>query len=197
MEKFIKGKSWRAKTPLHLVHSDLMGPLEHPSISGSKYVLTFIDDQRRRIWVYFLKNKDEVFGKFKKFKAFVEKQSGKSIKILSTDNGKEYVNKEFDHYCKYNGIKREHTVPYTPQQNGVAERKNRTLMEMARCMLGNMFVPYKYCAEAVHTSLYFLNQSLLEFKDKSRLARNKNNFIFFQLFATVILDQQHIKIFDA
>jgi transposase InsO family protein len=102
MEKFIKGKSWRSKTPLHLVHSDLMGPLEHPSISGSRYVLTFIDDYNRRIWVYFLKNKDEVFGKFKEFQDFVEKQSGKSIKILRTHNGKEYVNKEFDHYCKYN-----------------------------------------------------------------------------------------------
>ena len=88
MGKFANGKSWRAKTPLHLVHSDLIGPLEHPSILGFTYVLTFIDDYSRRIWVYFLKQKNEVFDKFKEFKSFVEKQSGKYIKILRTDNGK-------------------------------------------------------------------------------------------------------------
>ena len=88
MEKFVKGKSWRVKIPLHLVHRDLMGPLEHPSISGFRYVLTFIDDYSRRIWVYFLKQKNEVLDKFKEFKSFVEKKSGKYINILRTDDGK-------------------------------------------------------------------------------------------------------------
>jgi transposase InsO family protein len=159
MEKFIKGKSWRDKTPLHLVHSELMGPLEHPFISGFRYVLTFIDDYSRRIWVYFLNNRDEVFGKFKEFKAFVEKQSGKSINILRTDNGKEYVNKDFDHYCKYNGIKREHTIPYTPQKNGVVERKNMTLMEMTRCMLHARNMDPKFWVEAINTTTYIVNKT--------------------------------------
>ena len=88
MEKFVKGKSWRAKTPLYLVHSDHMGPLEYPSISGFRYVLTFIDDCIKRILVYFLKQKNEVFNKFKEFNPFVEKQSGKYIKILRIDIGK-------------------------------------------------------------------------------------------------------------
>ena len=117
--KLIKGKPWRDKTPLHLVHSDLMGPLEHPSISGFTYILTFIDDYNRRIWIYFLKHIYEVFEKFKELKSFVEKQSGKCIKILRIDNGNEYVNTDLDNYCKYNGIKSEDTTPYTPLQNCV------------------------------------------------------------------------------
>jgi hypothetical protein len=86
-EKFEKGKAWRASSPLDLVHSDLMGPFPHPSIRKEKYVLTFIDDWSRYTWVYFLRKKYEVFEHLKDFKAHAEKQSGKMIKILCTDNG--------------------------------------------------------------------------------------------------------------
>jgi transposase InsO family protein len=136
-----------------------MGPLEHPSISCFRYALTFINDYSRRIWVYFLENNYEVFGKFKEFKAFVEKQSGKSIKILRTHNGKEYVNKDFDNYCKYNGIKREHTVPYTHKKNGVVERKNKTLMDMARCMLHARNMNPKFWTEAINIATYIVNRT--------------------------------------
>jgi transposase InsO family protein len=86
-------------------------------------LLTFIDDYSRCTWVYFLKNKSEVFDNFLMFKALVEKQSGKSIKCLRTDNGREYVNHRFEDYCATEGIQLQHSVPYYPQQNGVAERK--------------------------------------------------------------------------
>ena len=97
-------------------------------------VLTFIDDFSRYCWVFFLKQKYEVYEIFKYFKDFIENFILKNIKVLRTDNGKEYVNKNLQHLCEYNGIQMQHSVPYTPQQNGVAERKNTTLKEMATCM---------------------------------------------------------------
>jgi transposase InsO family protein len=126
-DSFEKRASWHASGPLQLVHSDLCGPLSSPSFSGCKYFLTFIDDFSRRTWVYFLKLKSEVFDKFLAYKALVEKKSGHQIQRLRTDNGGEYVNNNFTSYCTTQGIQMQHTVPYTPQQNGVAERKNRTL----------------------------------------------------------------------
>eukprot|EP00253_Pinus_taeda_P001647 PITA_01647 len=121
----------QASTPLQLVHSDLCGPLPIVSFSGYKYFLTFIDDFSRRTWVYFLKLKSEVFNIFLAFKAFVEKQSGHQILKLRSDNGGEYVNNNFINFCTKHGIQMQHIVPYTPQQNGVAERKNHILKEMA------------------------------------------------------------------
>jgi transposase InsO family protein len=95
--------------------------------SRCKYFLTFIGDFSRRTWVYLLKLKSEVFDKFLAYKALVEKQSRHQIQRLTTDNGGEYVNKNFTSYCTTQGIQMQHTVPYTPQENGVAERKNHTL----------------------------------------------------------------------
>ena len=122
----------------------------------------------------FFKAKNEVFDKFKEFKSFVEKQSGKYIQILRTDNGKEYANKDFDNYCKNNGIKREHTVPYTPQQNGVAERKNMTLMEMARCMLHARNMDPKFWVEAINTTIGHLQLlSNIRLLNKHRVGENQ------------------------
>jgi transposase InsO family protein len=104
----------------------LCGPLSSP-FSGCKYFLTFIDDFSRCTWVYFLKLKSEVFDTFLAYRALVEKQSGHQIQRLRIDNGGEYVNNNFTSYGTTQGIQMQHTVPYTPQQNGVAERKNRTL----------------------------------------------------------------------
>ena len=89
-EKFLVGKSYRAKHPLEIVHSDLCGAMQTPSLSGKIYFLTFIDDFSRNVWVYFLKFKSDVFSIFKEFKAKVEKESGCSIKTLKTDQGGEY-----------------------------------------------------------------------------------------------------------
>jgi hypothetical protein len=120
---FPKEMSYRAWAPLEIVHTDLCGPMQTPSLGGSIYFLTFIDDYSRKTWVYFLKHKSETFDKFKEFKALVEKQSGLSIKILRSDRGGEYKSNEFLEYCRYHGIKKQFTTSYTPQQNGVAEQE--------------------------------------------------------------------------
>ena len=93
------------------------------SMNGSKGFLTFIDDYSRFCWIYFLKQKSEVFDTFKVFKALVENTIGKKIKALRSDNGEEYIKREFHQRCPSYDIQMQHYVPYTPQQNGVAERK--------------------------------------------------------------------------
>jgi transposase InsO family protein len=116
--------SHREKEHLELVHTDLCGPMQTQSIGGSFYFLTFIDDFSRKIWIYFLKNKSETFSKFKEFKAEAEKQSGKFVKVLRSDGGGEYNSKDFAYFCRQQGIIMQTTTRYTPQQNGVAEKKS-------------------------------------------------------------------------
>ena len=110
---------------MELIHYDVCGPMPSISLSGYEYYVTFIHDYSRKTWIYFLKNKSEVFGKFKEFKALIENQSEKRIKTLTSDNGGEYTSKEFEALCKEAGIKTKLTTPYNPEHNGVAERKNR------------------------------------------------------------------------
>lgn len=148
----------RATELLELVHTDLCGPMPCPSLSGSKYFLLFIDDYSRKTFVYFLKNKSEVFEKFKSFKVLVENQTGKRIKVLRSDNGREYINSNLQMFLKNNGIRHQTTVPHSPQQNGVAERANRTIMEAARCMLQDASLAQKFWAEAVNTAVYIRNR---------------------------------------
>ena len=109
-----KGKTRRVTQPLGLVNSNLIGPLPTPSYGGSRYVLTFIDDYSRFCWVYFLKLKSEVFEQLKVWKSLVENQSGKKIKLLRNDHGKEYVNKNLQKLCEECGIQMQHSTPYTP-----------------------------------------------------------------------------------
>jgi transposase InsO family protein len=134
-----------------------MGPFPQPSISKARYVLTFIDDFSRFTWVFFLKLKSEVFECLIEFKALAENESGCKIKILRTDNGGEYVNKYVQQLCIDSGIQLQHTVPYTPQQNGVAERKNRSLKEMANCMLQSKSLAPKLWDEAINCAAYIQN----------------------------------------
>ena len=93
------------------------------ALSGAKYFSTFIDDHSRKTWIYFLKTKDEVFERFKEFKALVENLTGKKIKKLWSDKGGEYIDKDFTSFYTKEGIKREWTIPYNPEQNGVAKKK--------------------------------------------------------------------------
>jgi hypothetical protein len=114
-EVFPSAATFRAKSPLELVHTDLCGPMQTDSIGGSFYVLTFIDDYSRMTWVYFIRSKSETFSKFKEFKAMTEKQSGHYVKVLRSDGGGEYDSKSFTQYCKEQGIRRQFTCRYTPQ----------------------------------------------------------------------------------
>jgi transposase InsO family protein len=110
-------------------------------------------------WVYFLQNKSESFSKFKIFKAKVENESGKRIVTLRTDRGGEFCSQQFNEFCDTNGIKRELTAPYTPEQNGVAERKNRTVVEMTRSMLQEKKLSNMFWGEGVATAVHILNLS--------------------------------------
>jgi hypothetical protein len=105
----------RAEGILHLVHSDVFGPVSFPSLGKSMYYVSFIDDFSRKTWIYFLRKKSEVFDRFKEFKALVENQTEKQIKVLRTDNGGEFCGNEFEEFCKKCGIARQKTTPYTPQ----------------------------------------------------------------------------------
>ena len=153
--KYEKGKAIRVVHVMELIHSDIIGHIPTPSYVKSRYVLTFIDDFSRYCWVYFLKQKFEVYDIFKVFKGLVENLSGKKIKVLRDDNGKEYINKNLHHICEENGIQMQHSVPYTPQQNGVVECKNKALKDMATCMLEDKYLYPKIwyvdinCAEYV------------------------------------------------
>ena len=129
--KYEKGKERRVVPVLVLIHSDIIGRLPTLSYGNSRYVFIFIDYFSRYCWVYFLKLKFEVFETFKVYKYLVENVCGNNIKVLRNNNGKEYVNKKLQHLCEQNGIQMQHYVPYTPQQNGVAESKNRALKKMA------------------------------------------------------------------
>jgi len=149
----------RAKKILELVHSDMFGPVKVPSLGKFVYYVSFIDDFSRNTWIYFLKKKYEVFDRFKEFKGLMENKIEKKIKVLRTDNGGEFCNKEFEELCKKCGIARQKTTPYTPQQNGVAERMNKTLMERARNMLSGATLGQEFWVEAVDTACYLINKS--------------------------------------
>lgn len=153
-----KKSTWRAKEVLELVHSDICGPISPISSSGKRYIMSLIDDYSRKAWVYFLKEKSEAFYSFKCFKERAETETGRKLKCLRTDRGGEYTSHEFEDYCKEHGIRRQLTTAYTPQQNGIAERKNRTVMNMVRSMLSAMKVPRIFWAEAVNWTFYILNR---------------------------------------
>lgn len=118
----------------------------------------FIDDLTRMALVYFISSKAQTFNVFKNFKAIVECESGCKIKILRSNKGKEYTSNEFESFCEDMGITHQLTVSYTPEQNGVSERKNKTSMEMARCLMAEKRLPKSFWAEAVYTAVYLLNR---------------------------------------
>ena len=144
---------------LELIHSDVCGPMNIDSMGSSRYFVTFIDDYSRYTTVYMIKHKSQVTEKFKEFVLFAEKLTGKSVKQLKTDNGGEYTSNEFDQFCKQRGIEHEFTVPYTSRQNGVAERKNRTIIGTVLSMLYDTGLPLNFWAEAVSTAVYLQNRS--------------------------------------
>ncbi|KAI5321217.1 hypothetical protein L3X38_030288 [Prunus dulcis] len=152
-KSFPKEAKSRATTPLELVHTDMCGPMQTVTKAGNMYFLTFIDDCPRMCWIYFLRYKFEVFNVFKKFKSTVELQSGYKLKKLRSDGGGEYISNEFNRFCDEMRMERQLTVAYSPQQNTVAERKNRTIVEMAKSMMFEKSIPLEFWAEAVNTAI--------------------------------------------
>ncbi|GAU32293.1 hypothetical protein TSUD_63100 [Trifolium subterraneum] len=127
---------YRSAQPLHVVHFDICGPIETATLGGNRYFMTCVDEFTRKVWIYLLKEKSESFSAFKKFCATAERQCENHLKILRTDGG----------------------APYTPQHNGLAERRNRTLLNMARCMLKGKGLPKNLWGEAVNAAAYVLNR---------------------------------------
>ncbi len=134
-KSFPKTGSRRAAVPLEVVHSDVCGKINSKSLNGGEYFLTFVDVHTRYAWIYILKHKSQVFQCFQVWKALAERLSDRKLVSLRTDNGGEYTSQEFQTYLEKEGIEHQFTVPRTPEQNGVAERFNRTVMEAVRSML--------------------------------------------------------------
>ncbi|GJW07799.1 retrovirus-related pol polyprotein from transposon TNT 1-94 [Tanacetum coccineum] len=155
---FSKEATSRAKEPLQLIHTDLCGPITPSSHGKNHYFILFINDFSRKTWVYFLKEKSQAFEAFKTFKAMVEKEKGLKIKSMRSDKDGEFLSKEFNKFCEDNGIQRFLTAPYSPKQNGVVERKNRTILNMVRSILKTKKMPKEFWAEAVNCAVYLLNR---------------------------------------
>lgn len=153
---FPKQSMSKSNKALDLIHTDVCGPMQTTSPSGKRYILTMIDDFSRYTTIYLLKEKSEVEGKIKEYVAMVENKFMYKPKVMRSDRGGEYIGAS--KYVKERGIQIQYTAPYTPEQNGVAERKNRTLVEMARCMLVDADLPYSFWAEAVNTANYLQNR---------------------------------------
>ena len=153
--------AWRACATLELMHVDICGSTRTPSLSNKRYFLLFVDDYTRMIWIYFLDQKSEEFSFF---------VDDNQMKTLRTNRGGEFIYKPFMQYCKENGIQRQLIVQRAPQQNGVAERKNRTIEEMARSMLKGKGLPNMLWAKAVNTAAYILNRS------PAKVVRDKTTF---------------------
>jgi transposase InsO family protein len=128
------------------------------SHGGAQYFFTFIDDFSRKTDVYFLKAKGKAFEKFKQYKALVENEIGHKIKVLRSDNGGEFVSKKFNAFLAECGIQRQTSAPYSPQQNGVVECANRTIMECARSMILAQGLELEFWGKAVSMAMYIKNQ---------------------------------------
>ncbi|KAJ9549072.1 hypothetical protein OSB04_021615 [Centaurea solstitialis] len=167
--------------PLQLLHMDLFGPTNVMSIGKKSYCLVIIDDYSRFTWVFFLRTKDETSGLIKSFVKRVENQTNLKVKVIRSDNGTEFKNADLNSFCDEKGIEKQYSAPRTPQQNGVAERRNRTLIEAARTMLADSKLPITFWAEAVNTACYVQNRVLVKSKGKTpyELFKKKKPYIGF------------------
>nr|GEV08113.1 putative ribonuclease H-like domain-containing protein [Tanacetum cinerariifolium] len=147
--------------PLFRLHMDLFGPTFVTSLNKKSYCLVITYDYSRFTWVFFLASKDETSPILKTFITGIENQFSLTVKVIKSDNGTEFKNYDLNQFCGLKGIKREFSVPRTPQQNGVAERKNRTLIEAAKTMLADSLLPIPFWAEAINTACYVQNRVLV------------------------------------
>lgn len=157
------------------------------SVGGNRYILTFIDDYSRYTVVKLLKQKNEVTRTVKDYINSMKTYFEHEIKVIRTDNGREYINRELRDFLRERGIKHQFTVAYTLQQNGLAERKNRSLMEMARCMMIDARMAKRFWSEAVLWATYLQNRLPTACVDKTP----------FELFKGKKPDVNHLRVFGA
>jgi transposase InsO family protein len=146
---------------LELLHIDLFDTIAYISIDESKYYLVIMDDYSRFTWVFFLQEKTQTQDTLKGFLRWVQNKFGLRIKNIRSDNGTGFKNSQIEGFLEDEGIKHEFSSPYTPQQNGVVERKNRTLLDMVRTMLDEYKTPDRFWAEAINTACYSINRLYL------------------------------------
>ena len=173
--------------PLELLHMDLCGPLETPSREGHIWIATLLDDYSKMSVVTLLKKKRHVAKAMKEVITQLETRTGKKVKILQTDRGSEYVNAEMKDFCKKKGIVHRLSVAYTPEQNGAAERLNRTLQDRARSMLVDAHLPKELWGEAVNTANYIRNRSPAGDRDRTP----------WELFYGIKPDVSHLRVFGS
>jgi transposase InsO family protein len=149
----------RATRPLKLLHGDLCGPISPPTPSGNRYFLLLVDDYSRFMWLALLPAKDGAPAAIKRIQAAAERKSGEKLVALRTDRGGEFTAADLNDYCAELGVRRELTAPYSPQQNGVVERRNQSVVATARCMLKAKELPGMFWGEAITTAVYLLNRS--------------------------------------
>src|SRR6266498_3557613 len=171
---------------LELLHMDLFGPTSYKSIGGNLYCLLIVDDYSRYSWMFFLQKKSETMSIFKKFAKRAQNLFGNSIVKIRSDNGIEFKNSHIDDYCDEHEIKHELSSTYTPEQNGVVERKNKTLITLARSMLDEYGTPERFWAEAINTACYASNRlylhRLLKKTAYELLVGRKPNVLYFLVF---------------
>jgi transposase InsO family protein len=174
--------------PLELLHMDLFGPVAYLSIGGSKYGLVIVDDFSCFTWVFFLQDKSETQGTLKRFLRRAQNEFELKVKKIRSDNGSEFKNLQVKEFLEEEGIKHEFSAPYTPQQNGVVERKNRALIVMARTMLGEFKTPERFWSEAVNTACHAINRlylhRLLKKTSYELLIGNKPNVSYIRVFGS-------------
>jgi transposase InsO family protein len=174
--------------PLELLHMDLFGPIAYISIGGSKYCLVIVDDYSHFTWVFFLQEKTQSQETLKGFLGRAQNEFGLRIKKIRSDNGMKFKNSQIEGFLEDEGIKHEFSSPYTPQQNGVVERKNRTLLDMARTMLDEYKTQDRFWAEAINTVCYSINRLYLHRVLKKTLYElltgKKLNVSYFRVFGS-------------
>jgi hypothetical protein len=184
---FLKVGKEKKSERLELVHTDVWGLAQVSSLGGYRYYFTFIDDVTRKTWVYCIRQKYDVFDTFKKWKDLVENETGKRLKCLRSENGGEYCSKYFDYYFSYHGIRKENTFLGTPQENGVSERMNRTIMERARSMRLHVGLPLQLWEDVVDIFIYLGNggpsSSLDGIIPKEAWTGKKVNYSFLKTFS--------------
>jgi transposase InsO family protein len=174
--------------PLELLHMDLFGLIAYISIGRIKYCLVIVDDYSRFTWVFFLHEKSQTQETLKRFLRQAQNEFGLRIKKITSDNGTEFKNSQIEGFLEEEGIKHKFSSPYTPQQNGVVERKNRTLLDMARTMLDEYKTPDQFWAEAINTAYYSISRlylhRILKKTSYELLTGKKPNVSYFRVFGS-------------
>jgi transposase InsO family protein len=173
---------------LELLHMDLFGPIAYITINRSKYCLVIMDDYSCFTWVFFLQEKSQTQETLKRFLRRSQNEFGLRIKKIRSDNGTKFKNSQIQGFIEKEGIKHEFSSPYTPQQNGVVKRKNRTLLDMARTMLDKYKTPDRFWAEAINTACYSINRlylhQILKKTSYELLTGKKPNVSYFRVFGS-------------